>query len=288
MSWLVVEIPVPEMESESVADRLRMMGANGVAEEWRKGQNYVRTFWHDAHREDVALILDHAFMLLVESGILERVPEVSYSTLEEQDWLEGWKQYFSPLVVSERLAVVPSWESFTPAKGQAIITLDPGMAFGTGTHGTTFTCLQALSRYLKPEMSVCDIGSGSGILAIGAVKLGAGQVVATDNDELAIRIARENATVNEVATQITFQVTDLLLNIAGPFELVVANILAPVILQLIPQLPRILATNALFISSGYITSQVEEIRTSLEQAGHTILARYDREDWVTLVSRVSS
>ncbi|HEX2950647.1 MAG TPA: 50S ribosomal protein L11 methyltransferase, partial [Armatimonadota bacterium] len=221
-------------------------------------------------------------------GMLEAIPALTVSTMEDQDWLEGWKQYFSPLEISPKLAVVPSWEEYTPKPGQQIITLDPGMAFGTGTHGTTFTCQQALSTYLQPGMHVCDVGTGSGILAIGAVKLGAGSVVATDNDPLAVRVARDNAEINGVAEQIDFRVSDLLAGVDSQFDLVLANILAPVILILVPQLDRILAPGAVFISSGYITSQEADIRTALEQNGHEVLTRYEREDWVTLVSRKRS
>ncbi len=207
--------------------------------------------------------------------------------MEDQDWLEGWKQYFSPLDISARLAVVPSWESYTAQPGQAVIILDPGMAFGTGSHGTTFTCLQALSDFLRPGMAVCDVGTGSGILAIAAAKLGASRVVGTDNDPLAVHTAKENAALNDVVEGIDSQVTSLLDGVDGPFDLVIANIYAHVIQQVIPDLARVLKPAGLFISSGYITSQESAVRTSLEIANHEILQRYEREDWVTLVSRDS-
>ena len=164
------------------------------------------------------------------------------------------------------------------------MTLDPGMAFGTGTHGTTAGCLRALDAHLTPGMAVCDVGTGSGILAIAAVKLGAGRVVAVDNDDLAIRVARENAAVNEV-TAIDFRVGDLLTDVDGPFGLILANILAPVVLALIPLLPRVLPAGGVFISSGYILSQEEEIHAALTAAGHVVLERYEQEGWVALVSR---
>ena len=287
MPWAVVEFPVPDAVGEAAAERLRASGADGVAEEWRKGQNYVRGFWQHATEAQAEEATQAVLRVLLEVGLLEAIPAVSVTSMEDQDWLEGWKQYFAPLEISPRLAVVPSWESYQARPGQQVITLDPGMAFGTGTHGTTFTCLQALSDYLQPGMRVCDIGAGSGILAIGAVKLGAAApVLAGDNDPLAVRVAQENAELNGVAAQIDFRVTDLLTGIAGSFELIIANILAPVILQLIPQLAHLLAPHALFISSGYITSQEAEIRAALEAHGYQVLKRYGREDWVTLVSQL--
>lgn len=285
MAWTVVEFPVPDMVSETAAERLRAGGADGVAEEWRKGQSYVRGFWNNADEAAVAKAAEATLRTLHDAGLLAEIPAFTLTSMEDQDWLEGWKQFFSPLEISPRLAVVPSWESFDPKPEQAVIILDPGMAFGTGTHGTTYTCLQALSSYLAQGMRVCDVGTGSGILAIAAVKLGAGTVTATDNDPLSIRVAHENAVHNGVGERIDFRVTDLLAGVEGPFDLLLANILAPVILALIPQLGVLLAPNALFISSGYITSQEAEIRAALIAAGHIILARYAREDWVTLVSQ---
>lgn len=285
MPWTVVEFPVAEDCGEIAAERLRAAGADGVAEEWRKGKNYLRGFWQDASENSVRAATDATLLLLQQSGLLKTIPEYQISYMEDEDWLTGWKQYFHPLEISPRLAVVPSWEEYTAAPGQQIITLDPGMAFGTGSHGTTYCCLSALVDYLQAGMRVCDVGTGSGILAIAAAKLGAVGILATDNDELAIRVAQENARQNEVAEEIDFQVANLLYDINDHFDLIIANILAPVIRQLIPQLSALLQPGGIFISSGYICKQEKEIRTALESAGHEILKSYHREDWVTLVSR---
>lgn len=285
MAWAVVEIPVPETAGEAVADTLKAAGADGVAEEWRAGQDYVRAFWKDAPLAQAAHDTLAALERLVAAGVLERAPAFTVTSMEDQDWLEGWKQYFSPIEISPRLAITPSWEEFTPREGQATVILDPGMAFGTGAHGTTHACLQALSDYLRPGMRVCDVGAGSGILAIAAAKLDAGAVVATDNDDLAVRVARENAELNGVGERIDFRVASLLDGVDGPFDLIIANILAPVIVELIPRLSRVLAPGGIFISSGYIVEQEPEIRAALENAGHRIAQRYERENWVTLVSQ---
>jgi ribosomal protein L11 methyltransferase len=217
--------------------------------------------------------------------LLDAMPAYTLTTMEDQDWLEGWKQFFSPIEIAPTLAIVPSWIPFDARPGQQVVTLDPGMAFGTGTHGTTYTCLTALTAWLRPGMAVCDVGTGSGILAIAAVKLNAGRVVATDNDDLAVRVACENAAMNGVADRIDFRVSDLLAGVDGPFNLLIANILAPVILLLIPALPAVLPPGGLFISSGYILIQEADICAALDAAGHQLLARYEREGWVTLVSR---
>jgi ribosomal protein L11 methyltransferase len=285
MSWQVIEFPIPEAIGEAAAEAVRAAGADGVAEEWRAGGTFVRAFWKDADADLVLAAATRALEGLVAVGLLDDVPPLARATMEDQDWLEGWKQYFSPFEISPRLAVTPSWVDFQPAPGQAAVILDPGMAFGTGTHGTTYTCLQALDASLAPGQAVLDVGTGSGILAIAAAKLGAGRIVATDNDDLAVRVARENAALNGVADRIDFRVADLLAGVDGPFDLVLANILAPVIQLLVPQLLAVLPAGALFISSGYILSQEPDIRAALDAAGHAVLARYEREGWVTLVSR---
>lgn len=284
MAWQVVEFALDETVSEAAAEALKRAGAEGVAEEWRQGQTYVRGFWQDAEEARVAATTAETLALLVEVGLLETAPPFTITTMEDQDWLHGWKQYFTPLTISTRLAIVPSWERVPARPGQVVVTLDPGMAFGTGAHGTTFTCLQALSDYLQSGMAVCDVGAGSGILAIAAVKLGAGVVIGTDDDPLAIRTAIANAEQNDVASRIDFRLTSLLDGVDGPFDLLIANIYAHVIQQLIPALPRVLPEGGVFISSGYITSQEPGVRAALHDAGYDILQRYEREDWVTLVA----
>jgi ribosomal protein L11 methyltransferase len=285
MTWLVAELLVEADVSEAVADSLRASGADGVAEEWRQGHTYVRAFWHEGEPAVVRASTARVIARLQAVGLLDAPPATTWVTMEDADWLEGWKQYFAPLEISPRLAIVPSWEPFTPGPAQAVVILDPGMAFGTGTHGTTYSSLQALDAVLQPGMAVADVGTGSGILAIAAAKLGAGRLVATDTDPLAIAVARDNASRNGVEGAIEFQVTDLLTGIDGPFALLIANILAPVILALLPALPRVLTPGGLFISSGYITAQDAEIAAALQAADHTLGARYEREGWVARVSR---
>ncbi len=286
MAWQVIEVPVPTGVGEIVADSFRTNGADGVSEEWRKGQDYVRAFWHEANINEVEITVKTVLARMVEFDILPAGIEYTLTEMEDQDWLEGWKQFFSPVSLTDRIAVMPSWESYEPLPGQQVIILDPGMAFGTGTHGTTYNCLLAVSDFVKEGLSFCDIGTGSGILAIAAAKLGAvSPVVGVDNDSLAVKVAISNAVVNKVDDKINFTTADLTTGINDKFDITVANILAPVIIELIPYLPCVMKPGSIFISSGYITSQENDIATALVAAGHTIIKRYEREDWVTQVSR---
>jgi ribosomal protein L11 methyltransferase len=285
MAWQVIEVPVPTGVGEIVADSFRNNGANGVSEEWRKGKDYVKAFWHEANPDEVEATTKIVLGKMVEFDILPADTGYTFTEMEDQDWLEGWKQFFSPVSLTDRIAVMPSWETYDALPGQQVIILDPGMAFGTGTHGTTYNCLLAVSDYVQPGLSFCDIGTGSGILAIAAAKLGASPIVGTDNDALAVKVATNNAVVNKVDDQIKFTTADLTTGIDGKFDITIANILAPVILELIPYLPGVMKPGGIFISSGYITSQEEKIAAALVAAGHTMIKRYEREDWVTLVSR---
>ena len=222
---------------------------------------------------------------LVEAGRtlgLELRPEVA--ELPEQDWAESWKRFFRVQRVSERIVIRPTWEPYEPLAHDVVVDLDPGMSFGTGNHATTQACLAFLDQLAAAVVgrSVLDMGCGSGILAIAARKLGFTEVAAFDNDPDAVAIARENAADNGVG--VVFEVYDLAQN-TRQADVVVANILAPVVLALIPLLPRVLPAGGVFISSGYILSQEEEIHAALTAAGHVVLERYEQEGWVALVSR---
>jgi ribosomal protein L11 methyltransferase len=174
--------------------------------------------------------------------------------VRQEDWAENWKQHFSAVRIGSRLVVKPSWESFSAKEGDAVITLDPGMAFGTGTHGTTRLCLEALARRfdeVPPPKQVLDVGTGSGILAIAAAALGARRVVACDIDREACRTARENTRLNEVEEQL--EITDRPLEeIEGTFQMVLANILAEENIRLASQLVEKLAVDGLLILSGIL------------------------------------
>jgi len=274
--------------SERIAEIVKMMGASGVSEEWGEFDGYfVKGFWHESSNECVENALKNAMEICIDAELVTEAPRVEFSEMEDDDWLIGWRQYFSPFSVSDRLLVTPSWENYEKKDGQEIIILDPGMAFGTGTHGTTYTCLEALSDYVKnSELIVCDIGTGSGILAFAAKKLGAKEVYATDNDPLAIKVAKENSIINGLEDEILFTVEDLFDEEQTlEFDLVIANILAPVIMELIPKVKNIVKDHGYFISSGYILSQEQLIKEQLVAYGFEIVQTYIRDGWVTVVAK---
>jgi ribosomal protein L11 methyltransferase len=204
----------------------------------------------------------------LRGGALAEVPD--------EDWGEGWKKDFRALDVG-RVRVRPSWIDEPPPPGHVEVVLDPGMAFGTGTHPTTSLCLAALSELLaaRPGGSVLDVGTGSGLLAIAARKLGAGRVAANDNDPVAVAVARENAARNGAAVEVTDAPVGA---IAGRFDLVVANILANVLVALAPALAEKVAPGGVLLLSGLLHAQEEEVRGAYVAAGLSPLRAGDRRD----------
>lgn len=194
----------------------------------------------------------------------------------DEDWGEGWKRHFRPLDVG-RVRVRPSWIDAPPPPGAVEVVLDPGMAFGTGSHPTTALCLAALSELLaaRPGASVLDVGTGSGILAIAARELGARRVVGNDDDPKAVAVARENAARNGVAIEL---VPDPLARVAGTFDVVVANILANTLVELAPEIAAKLAPGGVVVLSGILAHQEEEVRRAYVASGLVPLPGGDRRE----------
>jgi ribosomal protein L11 methyltransferase len=224
-------------------------------------------------------------------------PEPRFCELADADWAEAWKQHYTVQRVGRRLVVVPSWLDPTPVpddpsglrpQGQSlVIRLDPGLAFGTGLHPSTRLCCAALEDLVQPGDRVLDVGTGSGILAIAAVRLGASRVLGLDIDPVAVRVAGENVALNDVADIVQVQhgtVQDSKFNQTGIWDLVVANILAPVIIDLAPGLAAGLAPGGRLIVSGIIADQAEAVTTALAAAGLAVVGRRQEGDWVALIA----
>ncbi len=211
---------------------------------------------------------------------------IRYRELDEQNWAESWKAFFWPQRIGRRLVVKPSWREFAAEPGDIVLDIDPGMAFGTGTHPTTALCLEMIEAHLAPGMSLLDIGTGSGILMLGAAKLGAGRVAGGDRDVLAVRIAAENLRRNGVATErACLAVGPLGAAFHGRFDIVVANILTQVILELVEDVPRLLARGGLFLCSGIIEENRGLVVSGLTSAGFETVEIRSREGWLAIAAR---
>lgn len=219
---------------------------------------------------------------LAQFGLDPGAATVTLADVRQADWANVWKQYYHPLRVSRFLTIVPKWEHYTPQQaGELQLTLDPGMAFGTGTHPTTQLMLSLLESVIRGGETMIDVGTGSGILAIAAERLGVGDILATDVDEIAVRNAEANIKLNPVS-HITVIANDLLKGITLSADLIVANILAEVLVPLIPQVRPRLKAHGHFLLAGIIANKATLIIRTLEDNGFSIAQRREAGGWVAL------
>lgn len=213
--------------------------------------------------------------------------KASQAGVHEQDWAECWKQYYKPFRAGERLVIKPSWESWDAKEGDLIIELDPGMAFGTGTHETTSMCVELIEKHCHGG-KVLDVGTGSGILAIAAAKLGAHDVLGVDIDEMAVQVAIENVEKNGLSDKIKIVEGDLVKGLEdADCDFAVANILADVIALLAAPLRAHLTENATFVCSGILAEREAEVVELLKVNGYRLFDRIQKGDWVALAARVN-
>lgn len=202
----------------------------------------------------------------------------------EEDWANEWKKYYRPIRLGKKLVIKPIWEEYQPDTDDIIVELDPGMAFGTGTHETTMMCVEYLEKYVKPGDTIYDIGTGSGILAISASKLGAKEVVGVDLDEVAVDSARENVKFNKI-DNVLIKHGDLVEVIDGKADIIVANIIADVVIHLTKIIRPFLKKDGIFISSGIIRDRKEDVLNALKSSGFEILEVRETGEWVAVVSK---
>lgn len=202
---------------------------------------------------------------------------VETSGVKQEDWQNAWRKYYHPMEVGQRLAIVPSWQEYDTARVKLV--LDPGLAFGTGGHETTYLCLEALDRLVQGGERVLDIGTGSGILAIAALKLGAAAAEGVDIDPVAVRTAGENAALNGVADKLTVLVGDLSDQASGTYQIITANIVANAIMSLAPAVPGLLAEGGVFIASGIIDTRRDEVAAALRAAGLHVQEICEKRGW---------
>ena len=216
--------------------------------------------------------------------------ELGSQEVHEEDWANEWKKYFKPIHIGDRLAVVPSWEPYEQKDHEIVLTIDPGMAFGTGTHSSTALCLDAAQRYVKKGDRVLDLGCGSGILSIAALLLGASHAVGVDIDPVAVRVARENATENglsgeqcEVLAGNILSDRQLLSRLGTEYDVLFANIVADVIIAMLPVMPMLLKKGGVVIASGIIEERCTDVTEALARHGFEVLEQNEDKGWIGLV-----
>lgn len=222
---------------------------------------------------------------LSDFGLNPAPNEVSMTALSDEDWATAWKKYYHPVRVTRYLTIVPSWEDYQPAQsGELVLRLDPGRAFGTGTHPTTKLCLQALETVINGGEHLIDVGTGSGVLSIAAKAMGVGAVEAYDLDDVAVASAQTNLDLNPVAKDVKVAANDLLAGIDTQADIIVANILAEIIIPLVPQARQNLKRGGYFITSGIIDDKFQTVLTALTDAGFQIAQHTQMGDWHGIVA----
>ena len=212
--------------------------------------------------------------------------ETLVSNVDDEDWAENWKKQYKPFRLGRHMVVKPGWETFDAQPGDKIIEIDPGMAFGTGTHETTGMCVELIEDYVKPGDTAIDIGTGTGILAIAAALAGAKDVLATDLDPVAVRVAAENVRIIGFADVIRTRQGDLLQAVDERANVVIANIIADVICALCGPAKQHLLLGGTFICSGIIREREEDVQRALAEAGYTVCNRLEKGSWVCLAARL--
>jgi ribosomal protein L11 methyltransferase len=208
-------------------------------------------------------------------------PKISLKRVEDSEWTESWRSFFKPILIGERTIVYQSWENIGEFSSRDVrIQIDPGMAFGTGNHATTTLSLGLLEKVIKGGEKVIDLGTGSGILAISAIKLGADNVTAIDIDEKSVEVAKENANINGVGDKIKVICGDLLTVVDDKYDVIICNILTKIILPLIPSIKDYLNPNGSLILSGIMDSEAFQIEDKLSEEKFTILEKIQKDEWV--------
>lgn len=219
-------------------------------------------------------------------------PEADFGRLEvetvivnDNDWKDKWKEFFKPSKITDTLVVKPTWEEYTPAEGEKIIEIDPGMAFGTGTHETTTLCMRLLEKYLKDDQSVMDVGCGSGILAIAAALLGSKDILGVEIDPDAVRTAIENVELNGVSDVVAVKEGDLTKGVDKVVDLIVANLMAPLVIELSGAAADHLVDKGIYISSGILIEKRDQVAEAVKAAGFEIVEILEEGEWCAIAAQ---
>ncbi|MDR7870186.1 MAG: 50S ribosomal protein L11 methyltransferase [Tissierellaceae bacterium] len=311
MKWVEVVVKtIPENE-DIVSDILYQAGAVGLAiedpqdfidlsndkESWDFIDESLMDFKDDgnislkayfAENDNIEKIVDFVRNKVVHIPLNEdgkSLGEVILNSVDDQDFAENWKKYYKPLRIGQRIVIKPTWEDYIEQENDIVIELDPGMAFGTGTHETTSLCIEALESIVKPGDHIYDIGCGSGILGVVAAKLGAQKVIGIDIDPVCVDVSNENIDLNNVGDKVEVYQGDLFDVVSGKVDLIVSNIIAEVIAGMVKDLDKYLNDDGTFIASGIILSKVELVENALRENGYNILETKRLREWACIVAQ---
>lgn len=224
---------------------------------------------------------------LSEFGLTVGSAKVETAICKQEDWENSWKQFFKPIKVTDKVVIKPQWEEYEAQADEIVIHIDPGMAFGTGSHETTSMCIEALEKNIRPKVEVLDVGTGSGVLSIASALLGAEKIVGVDLDPVAVEVAKENILLNHVEDKIEIKYGDLVKEITGKYDIVVANIIAEAILILLDSdVKSYLKPSGIFICSGIIREKEQVIQDKLSELGFKIREIERKGEWICITSTI--
>ena len=305
MKWCEISIQTSHEAVELIAEIFRDLGASGVViEDPELVNDYITSGKWDYTDIPIAketeVVVEKAYLPVngelegriqtlqqeikaLESRGVNTAPAVlTTAELQDEDWSDTWKQYFHTEKPGERVVIKPTWEEYEPKDDEVVIELDPGAAFGTGTHATTSMCIRQLEKLVKPGMTVFDVGTGSGILSIISAKLGAKNIQAVDYDDSVLKIVEENLEQNNVQDIISVAQSDLMQNVHGKAELVIANIIADIIIRLFGQLDEHLEQGGTLLTSGIIEDRIEDVLAAAEAHGYGVVERLENKGWACI------
>ena len=311
MNWIEVKIKTTTEAVEAVSNILYEVGVDGVVIEDSNDSIFKKEAKGDWDYIDES-ILENSYEGAIVKGYLpkseglldiielikqsvERIPsfnldkglgEVTTTEVYEEDWANEWKKYYKPKKIGNQIVIKPSWEMYEPKENELIVELDPGMAFGTGTHETTMMCVQNLEKYISENSLVFDIGCGSGILSIVAAKVGAKKVLGVDLDQVAVDASLRNVSDNKVSDTVEIKRGNLMDVVDGKADIIVANIMADIIMGLSSYISDFMKNDAVFIASGIILEKVDEVVAELKNNKFEIISIDRQGEWAAIVSKI--
>ena len=305
MKWCEISIQTTHEATELIAEIFNDLGATGVViEDPELVNDYITSGKWDYTDIPIAteteVVTEKAYLAvdgelegklqtfkqevkaLEGRGVSIAPGIITTSELADEDWSDTWKQYFHTEKPGDRIVIKPSWEQYEPKDDEIVVELDPGAAFGTGTHATTSMCICELEKLVQPGMKVFDVGTGSGILSIIAAKLGAKDIQAVDYDDSVLKIVQENLEENHVENVISVAQSDLMQNVNGKANLVIANIVADIIIRLFDQLDEHLEEDGTLLTSGIIEDRIDDVINAATAHGYGVVKRMENKGWACI------
>ncbi|MBE7064627.1 MAG: 50S ribosomal protein L11 methyltransferase [Ruminococcaceae bacterium] len=307
MDWTDIIIKISSEDVDAVSAIAQMVVSRGIyIEDYSTFDSDIEQFGYTEVIDEVLLAKDRTTALVHIYTSPEENPKEAVSFLaarldaekieyslemgnvKEEDWANNWKQYFKPMKVGEKLLLCPTWEAENigdEMSDRIKLLIDPGMAFGSGQHETTKLCMELIEKYITPDTNMLDVGTGSGILGIAGLLLGAGDVTGVDIDALSVKVAKENAEINGVGDKFNVKCGNLADDISGKFNMITANIVADIIVMLMPDAKKLLSDDGIFIMSGIIDMRFEDVEKGLAENNFEIIEVKRERGWCAITAK---